>query len=63
MKIHAIARDGMGVPENKADYIVGPWLNFDSETEKFVGDRSAEANQLLSDPHNPDFNIPAAQSV
>ena len=63
MKIHAIARDGMGVPENKAEYVVGPWLRFNGKTEKFVGDRSAEANRLLSDPHNAEFNIPAPKSV
>lgn len=63
MKIHAIARDGMGVPENKAEYIVGPWLNFDSKTERFIGDNSAEANLLLSDPHNANFNIPTVKTV
>lgn len=63
MKIHAIARDGMGVPENKAEYIVGPWLQFDGKAEKFVGDHSAEANQLLSDPHNAGFSIPSPKTV
>jgi hypothetical protein len=63
MKIHAIARDGMGVPENKAEYIVGPWLNFDSKTERFIGDNSDEANLLLSDPHNANFNIPTVKTV
>ena len=26
MKLHALMRDGVGVPEDKAEYIVGPWL-------------------------------------
>ncbi|WP_342450682.1 Gfo/Idh/MocA family oxidoreductase [Lunatimonas salinarum] len=63
MKIHAIARDGMGVLEDKADYIVGPWLEFDGEAEHFVGDHSVEANRLLYDPRNAEFDIPSPKSV
>jgi predicted dehydrogenase len=63
MKLHEIARDGMGVPVNQADYIVGPWLNFDGETEHFVGDHSDEANRLLSDLRGPGFDIPSPASV
>lgn len=63
MKIHAIARDGMGVPEDKAEYIVGPWLEFDGEAEHFVGDHSVEANRLLADPRNAEYDIPSAKSV
>ncbi|MCK4919519.1 MAG: hypothetical protein KAS71_00645, partial [Bacteroidales bacterium] len=63
MKIHAIAKDGMGVPEDKAEYLVGPWLEFDGEAEHFVGDRAYEANQLLSDPRNAEFDIPSTHSV
>lgn len=63
MKIHDIASDGMGVPQDKAEYIVGPWLYFDAESEKFVGDYSTEANRLLSDPHNYEFDIPSPNSV
>ena len=63
MKIHAIARDGMGVPEDKAEYVVGPWLEFDGEAEHFVGDHSKEANRLLADPRNADYDIPSPKSV
>ena len=63
MKFHEIARDGMGVPVNQADYIVGPWLNFDGETEHFVGDHSDEANRLLSDLRRPGFDIPSPAYV
>lgn len=63
MKIHDIASDGMGVPQNQAEYIVGPWLYFDGEAEHFVGDNSVEANRLLRDPHNAEFDIPSPQSV
>lgn len=63
MKIHTIARDGMGVPVDKAKYIVGPWLEFDGENEYFTGDHSRQANQLLSDPHRAEFDIPSPKSV
>ena len=63
MKIHAIARDGMGVPEDKAEYIVGPWLEFDGEKEKFVGKKSKEANEMLACPRRPEFDIPSPKSV
>ncbi len=63
MKIHDIATDGMGVPQNQAEYIVGPWLHFDGDAEHFVGDYSVEANRLLRDPHNAEFDIPSPKSV
>jgi len=63
MKIHAIARDGMGVPEDKAEYIVGPWLEFDGEAEHFIGEHSREANRLLADPRNSGYNLPSPKSV
>lgn len=63
MKIHAIVRDGMGVPEDNADYIIGPWLEFDGKAEHFVGDHSVEANRLLADPRNAGFDIPSPKSV
>lgn len=63
MKIHTIARDGMGVPEDKAEYVVGPWLEFDGKAERFVGNRAAEANQLLANPRRSDFGIPTPGKV
>jgi predicted dehydrogenase len=63
MKIHAIARDGMGVPENKAEYVVGPWLEFDGKREQFVGNHAAEANQLLADPRNSGYVLPTSKTV
>ncbi len=63
MKIHSIAKNGMGVPVDKAEYIVGPWLNFDGETEKFVGDHAREANRLLRDPRRAEFDIPSPKTV
>jgi hypothetical protein len=60
MKLHAVMRDGVGVPENDAEYVVGPWLTFDPETERCVGEHAEEANVLLKDPNNPGFEIPRA---
>ena len=63
MKIHDIATDGMGIPQDNAEYIVGPWLRFDGEAEHFVGDYSVEANRLLADPRRAEFDIPSPKSV
>ena len=63
MKLHEIIRDGMGVPEDGAEYVVGPWLSFDPTTERFVGEFSDQANVLLKDVNRPGFEIPAANKV
>ena len=63
MKLHAIMRDGVGVPENGAEYTVGPWLTFDPKTERHTGEFSKEANALLKDPNSPGFEIPARGKV
>ena len=63
MKIHDIATDGMGIPQNQAEYIVGPWLNFNGKAEHFTGDHSVEANRLLLDPRRAEFDIPSPGSV
>ena len=63
MKLHAIMRDGVGVPENGAEYVVGPWLTFDPETERHTGAFSKEANALLKDENNPGFEIPSKNKV
>jgi predicted dehydrogenase len=63
MKLHAIMRDGVGVPENGAEYVVGPWLTFDPKTERHTGEFRNEANALLQDPNSRGFEIPAANKV
>ena len=63
MKLHEMMRDGCGVPENDAEYIVGPWLTFDPKTERFTGDRADEANKLLKDPNRKGFEIPEPDKV
>ncbi len=62
-KVHEIMRDGVGVPEDKAEYTVGPWLTFDPKTERFTGERADEANKLVRDPRNEEFDIPTPDKV
>ncbi len=62
-KLHEIMKDGVGVPEDGNDYTVGPWLTFDPETEKHVGEMAAEANRLMKDPNRPGFQVPEASRV
>jgi len=62
-KLHAIMQDGVGVPADAASYRLGPWLSFDAETERFTGERAAEANQLLEDPHTAAFQVPKPGDV
>ena len=63
LKLHEIMRDGVGLPEDKAEYIVGPWLTFDPATERHIGDHAEEANALLKDPNNPGFQVPDISEV
>jgi predicted dehydrogenase len=63
MKLHAVMRDGVSVPENNAMYVVGPWLTFDPVTERCVGAHATEANALLKDSNNRGFEVPAANQV
>ena len=63
MKLHAITRDGCGVPEDKENYIVGPWLNFDPKAERFTGEHAEAANKLVRDPHRTGFEIPDVDKV
>jgi predicted dehydrogenase len=63
LKLHEIMRDGVGVPEDGAEYTVGPWLTFDPQTETHIGDFATEANVLLKDPNRPGFEIPSLATV
>ena len=60
MKLHALMRDGVGVPEDSAEYVVGPWLTFDPQTERHVGEHADAANALLKDANTPGFRGPDA---
>jgi predicted dehydrogenase len=62
-KLHAIMRDGVGIPEHGTSYRLGPTLAFDPETERHTGDHAASANALLADPKSRGFEIPAPSRV
>ena len=63
MKLHEVMRDGVGIPEDKAEYTVGPWLTFDPKTELHTGDHAEAANDLLKDPNNKGFEVPSIDNV
>jgi len=63
LKLHEVMRDGVGLPEDKEQYTVGPWLSFDPKTETHIGDHAEEANALLKDENNPGFRIPEISEV
>lgn len=63
LKLHEIMRGGVGVPENGAEYTVGPWLTFDPATERHTGEFAREANALLQDENRKGFEVPAAGRV
>ena len=63
MKLYAIMRDGVGVPEDKTEDVVGPLLTFDPVSELHTGEFKDEASALLKDANNPGFEIPARGTV
>lgn len=67
---HSVMRDGVGLGGSARrghppsdNYRVGPWLTFDSGSEKFAGDFAANANVLLRNPNRTGFKIPEADKV
>ena len=58
LKLHEIMRDGVGMPEDGEEYVVGPWLTFDPKTERHVGEHAEAANKLLRDPRRKGFELP-----
>jgi len=43
---------------DKTPAILGPWLEFDSSTERFVGEFADRANRLVSRKYRPPFIVP-----
>ncbi len=56
-RLHAIMKNGCKVKDGE-QYVVGPTLTFDPETETFTGEHADQANRLVRDAHNPDFDVP-----
>ena len=63
LKLHEIMQGGVGIPKDKAEYTVGPWLTFDSKTERHVGDHAEDANALLKDKNRKGFEVPDLKYV
>jgi predicted dehydrogenase len=61
-RLHEIMSKGVGVPDG-AEYIVGPWLTFDPETERHTGDHADQANALLKDANRSGFEVPSVDDV
>ena len=59
-KLHEVMRDGVGIPEDGAEYTSDHGLTFDPKTETHTGDFAKEANVLLKDPNRTGFEIPTA---
>jgi hypothetical protein len=62
-KLHEIVTKGMGVPEDGTEYTVGPWLTFDPETERCIGEHADAANALVKDANRKGFEIPTVDKV
>jgi predicted dehydrogenase len=63
LRLHDIMSKGVGIPENGNNYIVGPWLTYDPQTERHTGEYAAEANALLKDNNRNGFKIPTVADV
>ena len=63
MKLHDIMSNGVGVPADGNEYVVGPWLTFDPKTETHTGAFASEANALLKDPNRDGFVVPTVDAV
>ncbi len=63
LKLHEIMSKKVGIPEDGAEYTVGPWITFDPKTERCVGEHAEEANALLQDEHRDDFQFPKVADV
>ena len=63
LRLHDIMSKGVGLPEDNTEYTVGPWLTYDPETERHVGDHAEEANALLKDENRRGFQVPKVADV
>ncbi|HAD60304.1 MAG TPA: dehydrogenase, partial [Planctomycetaceae bacterium] len=63
MRLHNIMADGVGLPEDGNEYVVGPWLTFDPKSESHTGENAAAANKLLKDENRKNYQVPTASEV
>ncbi|MCD0462230.1 Gfo/Idh/MocA family protein [Roseiconus lacunae] len=60
-KLRTVMTDGVGVAKD-APWKLGPTLQFDPESERFIGNNADQANKLLKDPNNPGYEVPSADT-
>jgi len=63
MKLHNVMSEGVGVPKDGNYYTVGPWLEFDPESETMVGDHAEAASVLIKDKNRAGFEVPTLADV
>jgi len=63
LRLHDVMSNGVGLPEDGNEYIVGPWLTYDPETELHTGAYADEANALQKDENRKGFEVPSAKNV
>jgi predicted dehydrogenase len=61
--LHEIMSNGVGIPEDGNEYVVGPWLTFDPKTEMHTGENADAANELLKDANRKGYQIPSLGNV
>lgn len=61
-RLHDVMSKGVGLKEGE-NYTVGPWLTFDVNSERHIGDHADEANALLKDDNRKGFEIPSVADV
>ncbi|MGK0239981.1 MAG: putative dehydrogenase [Candidatus Pelagisphaera sp.] len=57
-RLHDLMADGAGMAKDGEQYTVGPWLEFDTKSEKHVGKLAGRANALMKDENNRGFKVP-----
>lgn len=62
-EMHDIMEGGCKLPVDGTQYICGPWLEFDADKERFVGERADEANALLRGKNRKGFEVPEKDKV
>ncbi|MDB4789924.1 gfo/Idh/MocA family oxidoreductase, partial [bacterium] len=63
MSLHSVMSDGVKVPEDGSNYVIGPWLTFNADKEIHTGAHAVEANALLKDNNRPGFQVPHVRNV
>ncbi|HAH98600.1 MAG TPA: dehydrogenase, partial [Verrucomicrobiales bacterium] len=55
--------NGVKIPEDGSNYVIGPWLTFDPDKEIHTGDHATAANALLKDYNRRGFRVPRVSKV